>query len=259
MLDRYAKKAFTLIELLVVIAIIGSLLAVLVPSLTAVKERARRVICTTNLHNISYISNIYAMQNNNKLPVSNWRASAGWVRIGWFNDVPFNVARDLRNDYGIETLFCPSNSLREKPGAKLEDYYLNFLQPAGLSRWEMADGGNIVSDYFWLLTFDADWRKDVMYSVGSRREGKNIFTADLNGKSLCDTPLVVDVVGTSDVDMSRDQADYSNIRGHRYRTNHVKEPKAQGGNALYADNSIRWEDFDDMDVCHSFSDYLLYW
>ena len=226
MLDRYAKKAFTLIELLVVIAIISLLLAVLVPSLTAVKERARRVICTTNLHNISYISNIYAMQNNNKLPVSNWRAPAGWVRIGWFNDVPFNVARDLRNDYGIETLSCPSNSLREKPGAKLEDYYLNFLQPAGLSRWEMADGGNIVSDYFWLLTFGADWRKDVIYSVGSGREGKNIFTSDLNGKSLCDTPLVVDVVGTSDVDMSRDHADYSNIRGHRYRTNHVKEPKA---------------------------------
>ena len=61
------RNGFTLIELLVVIAIIALLLAILVPSLNKVKEKAREVICRAHLKGIGLGMLVYIEENDNKV------------------------------------------------------------------------------------------------------------------------------------------------------------------------------------------------
>jgi prepilin-type N-terminal cleavage/methylation domain-containing protein/prepilin-type processing-associated H-X9-DG protein len=52
-------RGFTLVELLVVVAIIAVLIALLLPALSAVKERARRAYCGSNLRQIALAHQMY--------------------------------------------------------------------------------------------------------------------------------------------------------------------------------------------------------
>ena len=55
------SKHFTLIELLVVIAIISILMAMLLPSLSKVRQKAKQLLCTNNFKQLSLIDSNYAM------------------------------------------------------------------------------------------------------------------------------------------------------------------------------------------------------
>lgn len=57
------KNAFTLIELLVVIAIIALLMSIVLPSLRAVKEQAKKTVCITNLAQWGMLFTLYAEDN----------------------------------------------------------------------------------------------------------------------------------------------------------------------------------------------------
>ena len=67
MTDRCGKgKGFTLIELLVVVAVIAILLAVLLPALRKAKELTRRLVCMSNLKQISYGCKLYLDDNDGR-------------------------------------------------------------------------------------------------------------------------------------------------------------------------------------------------
>ena len=81
------KKAFTLIELLVVISIIALLLSILMPALNSARDRARRLICSTNLHQFGLGVVMYAQNNNSYVPsldpITNLRIDAVHFRAYW--------------------------------------------------------------------------------------------------------------------------------------------------------------------------------
>ncbi len=65
---RSSTSAFTLIELLTVIAIIGILAAIIIPTVGAVREKAQRAVDGNNLREIVKAAQIYAGDNQDKMP-----------------------------------------------------------------------------------------------------------------------------------------------------------------------------------------------
>jgi prepilin-type N-terminal cleavage/methylation domain-containing protein len=78
-----AGDGFTLIELLVVIAIIAILAALLLPTLTAAKEKAQRITCISNQKQMALAMLMYAQDSQEHLAFPNWDGGSvlgpGWL------------------------------------------------------------------------------------------------------------------------------------------------------------------------------------
>lgn len=71
------RRSFTLIELLVVMAVIAALVAILFPTLSRVREKARQSRCTHNLHQIAIALRAYWNDYRAYPPPPNYNAGTG--------------------------------------------------------------------------------------------------------------------------------------------------------------------------------------
>lgn len=106
---QFFPKGFTLIELLVVVAIIAVLVAMLLPTLSAARESARREICKTNIRHLLTATLLYDGDWNGFLPRGEIRiytdtnsSDFRWKNPRW----PGRLAPYLQKDGRV--IDCPS-------------------------------------------------------------------------------------------------------------------------------------------------------
>ena len=98
------KSLFTLIELLVVIAIIAILAAMLLPALSAARERAKSANCTSQLKQMGLATQLYIDQNEGFTPPGRWETNVG----NWWYTLSESIPSQQQEVHKNHQFRCPS-------------------------------------------------------------------------------------------------------------------------------------------------------
>ncbi|MCF7853211.1 MAG: type II secretion system GspH family protein [Candidatus Pacebacteria bacterium] len=122
---------FTLIELLVVVAIIAILVSILVPALSRARERAKTILCISNLRQTGVGLLMYADDYGGYFPPSG--PDTGIWNLGAYKLVPEYFSADYKIAAHVSTKIpkiwdCPSNPRRSYGGHYWygPDYSMNY-------------------------------------------------------------------------------------------------------------------------------------
>jgi prepilin-type N-terminal cleavage/methylation domain-containing protein len=166
---RRTAAGFTLIELLTVIAIIGILAALIFPTVGKVRETAQRTVDANNLREIVKAAQLYAADNNDRLPdpqliaqqnlVTGGQGPFLWAGIlaqrGILTDAAFYFAKnDPQFNGSYPTAIISPSSRTALDSSFVSNRVLSFELVGGL---RMSDGPTVPVAFTRGLLTDGTW------------------------------------------------------------------------------------------------------
>jgi general secretion pathway protein G len=223
------RTAFTLIELLAVITIIGILVAIIIPTVSKVRGSARRAQCASNLRQIVLASISYGNDNRGKPPYSYMNESQ------WDND-----PNRMLGSHGYKTCFAPYLGDQGETAAFLVKV---MFDPGAASQNDTYNpaikGVQPLNEIYYISYSYFNSDKGLTTDGYDRRR---LFS------NLNNPPLDVAMWGC----LSKSNA--NGTIGHYENTSSSGDP-IKGMNAAYADGSVKWVEFGNMEKFSS----VFYW
>ena len=240
------EHGFTLIELLVVIAIIALLMAVLLPAMRKVRERAKQKVCASQIRQHLLAFTMWADQNNGKLPLPTHQGN--WL---WDIDIK-TVNFMLKSGMTQEMFYCPSNASMIK--------YMDHFWTFGSTEWDPTknqltggSGAFVVSGYCYILDDEKSQRPPIRNN--ENKTGPKKWLRTIHEKNAASAELCIDAtLGRANSSMKYGY-NFGDIRGGTWgqiqlpdRTSHLKsDEEPLGGNMAYLDSHVEWRHFRDME------------
>jgi type II secretory pathway pseudopilin PulG len=234
-------EGFTLLDLLVVLGVIAVLITLQLPVLAGGKSQSKIGMCASNVRQLALACQIYANDNNDRLPVLTLGSGAAWA---W--DLPVGAASGLlKSGVATNTFYCPGTA----PRFTDQD---NWIASGTSSLWNFGAPSIRIVGYSLAFSGTASMLNPTNQNTTMLPETIKIGSTPVPAPAASERVLVADATISSSSSLpgyAHPENNYTTIPGGFYKQHvspHLKGAVPAGGNLGFKDGHVAWRKFELM-------------